>query len=52
MTVFEGYVKLANGRTQLMEVTAPNRETALAMLRAYGSCQTCAAKIMPQKWSS
>lgn len=44
MKVYEGYVKFPDGRTQLMEVTAPDNQTARTMLQAYGQCSGCAEK--------
>ena len=50
MTVYEGYVKFPNGRIQLMEVTAPDWNVALQMLRAYGECSGVAPKCMPARF--
>ncbi len=36
--LYEGYVKLPNGRTEIMRVQAPNPYIAREMLRAYGEC--------------
>jgi len=48
--IYEGYVKFADGRTQLMEVTAPDALTARTMLQAMGSCSGVAEKPQPVKW--
>jgi hypothetical protein len=50
MKAYEGYVTLANGRTQLMEVTAPDALTARTMLQAFGQCTGVAEKPQPAKW--
>ena len=50
MKVYEGYVKMANGRTQLMEVSAPDAQTARIMLQALGECTGVAEKPQPVKW--
>ena len=51
MTVYEGYVKFANGRVQLMEVSAPDPLTARQMLQAYGECATVAEKPQSVRWT-
>jgi hypothetical protein len=48
--IYEGYVKFADGRTQLMEVTAPDALTARTMLQAMGQCSGVAEKPQPVKW--
>ena len=50
MKIYEGYVKFADGRTQLMEVIAPDSQTARTMLQAYGQCTGVAEKPQPVKW--
>jgi hypothetical protein len=50
MKIYEGYVKFADGRTQLMEVSAPDALTARTMLGAFGSCTGVAEKPQPVKW--
>jgi hypothetical protein len=50
MKAYEGYVKLADGRTQLMEVMAPDALTARTMLQAIGECTGVAEKPQPVKW--
>jgi len=50
MRVYEGYVTMATGRTQLMEVTAPDALTARTMLQAFGQCSGVAEKPQPAKW--
>ena len=50
MKIYEGYVKFADGRTQLMEVSAPDSQTARTMLQAYGQCTGVAEKPQPTKW--
>jgi hypothetical protein len=44
MKVYEGYVKFADGRTQLMEVSAPDHLTARTMLQAFGQCSGVSEK--------
>jgi hypothetical protein len=50
MKAYEGYVKFADGRTQLMEVMAPDHLTARTMLQAIGECTGVAEKPQPVKW--
>ena len=50
MKIYEGYVKFADGRTQLMEVSAPDSQTARTMLQAYGQCTGVAEKPQPATW--
>jgi len=50
MKAYEGYVKLADGRTQLMEVMAPDALTARTMLGAFGQCSGVAEKPQPVRW--
>jgi hypothetical protein len=50
MKAYEGYVTLPNGRTQLMEVQAPDAQTARTMLQAIGACTGVAEKQQPVKW--
>jgi hypothetical protein len=50
MKIYEGYVKFADGRTQLMEVSAPDAQTARTMLGAFGQCSGVAEKPQPVKW--
>ena len=51
MKVYEGYVTMANGRTQLMEVSAPDAQTARTMLQAIGECRGVAEKPQAVRWS-
>jgi hypothetical protein len=50
MNIYEGYVKFADGRVQLMEVSAPDAQTARTMLGAFGQCTGVAEKLQPAKW--
>ena len=50
MNISEGYVKLPDGRTQLMQVSAPDALSARTMLQAFGSCTGVAEKPQPVKW--
>jgi hypothetical protein len=50
MNIYEGYVKLADGRVQLMQVSAPDALSARTMLQAFGSCSGVAEKPQPAKW--
>jgi hypothetical protein len=50
MKIYEGYVKFADGRVQLMQVSAPDTQSARAMLQAFGSCSGVAEKPQPVKW--
>jgi hypothetical protein len=47
MKIYEGYVTLANGRVQLMQVSAPDSLSARTMLQAMGSCSGVAEKPQP-----
>ena len=50
MNIYEGYVKFADGRVQLMQVSAPDTQSARAMLQAFGECTGVAEKPHPVKW--
>jgi hypothetical protein len=50
MNIYEGYVKLPDGRTQLMQVSAPDALSARTMLQAFGACSGVAEKPQPVKW--
>jgi hypothetical protein len=50
MNFYEGYVKFADGRVQLMQVSAPDTQSARAMLQAFGECTGVAEKPQPVKW--
>jgi len=41
---------LADGRTQLMEVMAPDAQTARTMLGAFGQCSGVAEKSQSVRW--
>jgi hypothetical protein len=51
MKVYEGYVKFPDGRVQLMTVSAPDTQSARAMLEAYGQCTGVAEKSQEVRWS-
>ena len=51
MKIYEGYVKFADGRVQLMTVTAPDTQSARAMLEAFGQCTGVAEKPQAVRWS-
>jgi hypothetical protein len=50
MKVYEGYVKFPDGRVQLIEVTAPDHQTARSMLQVYGQCSGVAEKSQSVRW--
>jgi hypothetical protein len=50
MKAYEGYVTLPNGRTQLMEVSAPDALTARTMLQVFGQCSGVAEKPQTVRW--
>jgi hypothetical protein len=50
MKIYEGYVKFGDGRTQLMEVSAPDAQTARTMLGAFGECRGVSEKSQPVRW--